>query len=156
MLAAERDLPVRFEVGDGQEFRVEGEAPFDLAVLFSGFYNMVLPRERRVRMLACCGEHLRPGARLWLTFLSAYVPPGSPPPPAGKTFLEALNPDHVRGDRFLVNEAVHVFPSEEALAAEARDAGFVVREVFRDQRAYERFEGRVRGYAVLEWPAASS
>jgi hypothetical protein len=88
-----------------------------------------------------------------VTFLSAYAPPGAPPPAPGKTFLEALNPEHERGDAFLLNEVVHVFPRAGDVAAEAREAGLVPLHVARDQRAYDRAPGRVKSYAVLEKPA---
>jgi hypothetical protein len=122
-------------------------------VVFSGLYDMILPRAARVRTLSNAARHLRPGGKVLVTFLSAYAAPDAPPPAPGKTFLEALNPEHERGDVFLLNEVVHVFPSAEHVAAEARDAGLVPLFVGRDQRAYDRAPGRVKSYAVLEKPA---
>lgn len=147
-LAARRGLAVRLVPGEAHDFRVEG-APFGLVVVFSGLYDMLLPRARRVALLRCARAHLAPGGRLALTFLSAYVPPGVPPPPRVRTFLEALSPEHEDGDRFLLNESVHVFPRASDVEDEAREAGFAVEALFRDQRAYDRFEGRVKGYALF-------
>jgi hypothetical protein len=47
---------------------------------------------------------------------------------------------------------VHVLPHADELAAEARAAGLEPVEIFRDQRAYDRAAGQVRGYAVLKRP----
>ena len=58
-------------------------------------------------------------------------------------------PDHERGDFFLLNEPIHVFPSAERLLAEAERSGLQTVAVYRDQRAYDRGSQRVRGYAVL-------
>ena len=44
---------------------------------------------------------------------------------------------------------MHVFPHTDDLVREVRDAGLVCEHVYRDQRAYHRTEGQVRGYAVL-------
>ena len=87
-----------------------------------------------------------------VTFLSAYLWPGEERPARGKHVLEALNPEHERGDLYLLNEAVHVYPHADELVAEAREAGLEARDVFRDQRAYDRASGQVRGYAVLRRP----
>src|SRR5262245_40436331 len=147
-LARTAGLPIRYVEGEAGDFRVEG-GPFDAVVIFSGLYNMLLPRARRVRMLAAAREHLGPGGRVLVTFLSAYVWPGEGPPPPGKHVLEALNPEHERGDRYLLNESIHVFPHHDDVSAEAREAGLETVELFRDQRAYDRPAGQVRGYAVL-------
>ncbi len=151
-LAREAGLAIRYLPGEASDFEVEG-GPFDLVVIFSGLYNMVLPRERRVRMLAAARRHLRPGGSVLVTFLSAYVHPHEEPAPGGKHVLEAMNPDHERGDLYLLNEAVHVFPRGEDVAEEAAEAGLETVDLFRDQRAYDRPAGQVRGYAVLRRPA---
>lgn len=150
-LARAAGLEIRYLEGEAMDFRVEGE-PFDAVVIFSGLYNMCLPRARRVRMLRCAREHLRPGGRVLVTFLSAYRWPGEGPAPAGKHFLEALNPEHERGDLYLLNEAIHVFPRDEEVSAEASEAQLETLDLFRDQRAYDRPAGQVRGYAVLRRP----
>ena len=62
--AAELGLAVDLVRGEAQDFRVPGP-PFDLVVVFSGLYNMVMPRSRRVGMLRCAWQHLRPGGRLY-------------------------------------------------------------------------------------------
>jgi len=149
--AREEGLDIRFLDGEAADFRLEGE-PFDAVVVFSGLYNMLLPRARRVALLACARAHLVPGGRVLVTFLAAYRWPGAGPEPGGKHLLEALNPEHERGDLYLRNEAVHVFPRDEDVAEEARAAGLETRELFRDQRAYDRPAGQVRGYAVLVRP----
>jgi 2-polyprenyl-3-methyl-5-hydroxy-6-metoxy-1,4-benzoquinol methylase len=150
-LAAAAGLAVRYVTAEATDFDVDG-GPFDIAVIFSGLYNMVQPRARRIAMLAACARHLRPDGRVFLTFLSAYVAPGVLPMPRGKRFLEAMNPDHQHGDIYLVNEAVHIFPRAGDIANEARVAGLETLDVFRDQRAYDRASGQVRGYAVLRRP----
>jgi SAM-dependent methyltransferase len=147
-LAREAGLSIRYLAAEATDFEVGG-GPFDVVVIFSGLYNMVLPRARRVRMLAACARHLRPGGRVLVTFLSAYVPPGAPPAARGKRFLETVNPDHELGDIYLVNEAVHIFPQADDVAEEARLAGLETVDLFRDQRAYDRASGHVRGFAVL-------
>jgi SAM-dependent methyltransferase len=151
-LAREAGLPLRYVAGEATDFEVGG-GPFDVVVIFSGLYNMILPRVRRVRMLAACARHLGPGGRVLATFLSAYVPPGELPAPRGKRLLETLNPEHELGDVYLVNEAVHIFPQADDVAEEARLAGLEPVDVFRDQRAYDRASGHVRGFAVLRRPA---
>jgi 2-polyprenyl-3-methyl-5-hydroxy-6-metoxy-1,4-benzoquinol methylase len=148
VLAREAGLSVRYVAAEVTDFEVDG-GPFDVVVIFSGLYNMVLPRVRRVRMLAACARHSGPGSRVLVTFLSAYVPPGEPPVPRAKRFLETLNPDHELGDIYLVNEAVHIFPQADDVAEEARLAGLETLDLFRDQRAYDRASGHVRGFAVL-------
>jgi SAM-dependent methyltransferase len=150
-LARAAGLAIRYVEGEAGDFRVEG-GPFDAVVIFSGLYNMLLPRARRVRMLASAREHLRPGGRVLVTFLSAYVWPGKDPAPPGKHVLEALNPEHERGDVYLLNESIHVFPRDDDVSAEAREAGLETVELFRDQRAYDRPAGQVRGYSVLRRP----
>ena len=87
-----------------------------------------------------------------MAFLSAYRAPGAPRPLGNRGFWQAINPDHERGDQFVLNEAVHLFPSGEDLAEEARAGGLEVDALERDQRAYDRAEGRVRGYAILQRP----
>jgi SAM-dependent methyltransferase len=149
-LAAEAGLPVRYVAGEASALELPGES-FDLVVVFSGLYNMLLPRARRVRMLAAARAHLVPGGHVLVTFLSAYRRPGEDPP-RGKHLLEAMNPDHERGDFYLLNEAVHLFPRGEDVADEAREAGLETVELFRDQRAYDRSSGQARGYAVLRLP----
>lgn len=153
-LAAEAGLPIRYLAGEAMDFRLEGES-FEAVVIFSGLYNMLLPRARRVAMLRASAAQLVPGGRVLVTFLAAYRWPGDEPGP-GKHVLEALNPAHERGDLYLLNEAIHVFPREEDIAEEAREAGLETLELFRDQRAYDRPSGQVRGYAVLGRPTAGA
>jgi len=150
-LARAAGLEIRYVEGEAGDFRVAG-GPFDAVVIFSGLYNMCLPRARRLQMLGSAREHLRPGGRVLVTFLSAYQWPGKGPPPAGKHVLEALNPEHERGDLYLLNESIHVFPRDEDVSAEAREASLETVDLFRDQRAYDRPAGQVRGYAVLRRP----
>jgi hypothetical protein len=111
---------------------------------------MLLPRARRLGMLRCARAHLRPGGHVLVTFLAAYRWPDEPPRAAGASFLEALNPDHEAGDTYLLNEAIHVFPDDADVAAEAHAAELETVELFRDQRAYDRPAGQVRCYAVLQ------
>ncbi len=147
-LARAAGLEIRTLCQEALDFRLEGES-FDYVVIFSGLYNMVLPRQRRVALLENCKRHLAPGGRVLLTFLSAYRSPLDPPAPRAHGFWEAANPEHQAGDLFLLNEAIHVFPSGEHLAEEARAAGLEIEVLHRDQRAYDRSEGRVRGFAIL-------
>jgi ubiquinone/menaquinone biosynthesis C-methylase UbiE len=147
-LAAREISKVRFVAGEATSFDLGGER-FDAVVAFSGLYNMILPRERRLDLLRSASRHLSPRGRVLLTFLSDYVAPGSPPPSRRTTFLQAINPTHEPGDLYLLNEAVHNFPHPDLLAGEAREAGFEVADIWRDQRAYDRTRGQVRGYAVL-------
>ena len=151
-LASERDLHIHYEIGEAMLPDVEADA-FDTVVVFSGLFNMVLPRANRVRMLAAARGQLRPGGRVLLTFLSAYVDAGAPPPSASRGFWSAVNPEHQLGDLFLLNEAVHVFPRAQDLVGEATEARLEVEELYRDQRAYDRDNGKVRGYVVLRRPA---
>ena len=44
--------------GEAHEFEVDGE-PFDVVVVFSGLYNMILPRAWRVSLLRSAARHLR-------------------------------------------------------------------------------------------------
>lgn len=152
-LARAAGLAIEYREGEATAFEVPGE-PFDAVVVFSGLYNMVQPRARRVALLAACRAHLRPGGRVLLTYLVAYRWPGAAGAARGKHLLEALNPEHERGDQYLLNESIHVFPEDEDVGAEARAAGLAVIELFRDQRAYDRPAGQVRGYAVLRRPDA--
>ncbi|MSR63736.1 MAG: methyltransferase domain-containing protein [Planctomycetes bacterium] len=147
-LARAADLAIRYVNGEAHDFRVEG-GPFDAVLIFSGLQNMLLPRARRVAMLRAARAHLRPGGSVLVTFLSAYLWPGEERAARGKHVLEALNPEHERGDLYLLNEAVHVYPHADELLAEAREAGLEAQDVYRDQRAYDRASGQVRGYAVL-------
>ncbi len=147
-LARAASLEIRYLCQEARGFRLEGES-FDYVVIFSGLYNMILPRRERVMLLENCKQHLAPGGRVLLTFLSAYRSPLDAPAPRAGGFWEAAYPEHEAGDLFLLNEAIHVFPSGEHLAEEARAAGFEVAALHRDQRAYDRSEGRVRGYAIL-------
>jgi len=149
--AARRGVEVRFVVGDALEFQVDG-APFDAVVIFSGLVNMILPSARRVRALACSFEHLGPGGRVLVTFLSAYRGQNEAPPPASRGFWHAVNPEHEPGDHYLLNETVHVYRCAEELCDEAVEAGFEVEVVHRDQRAYDKADGLVRGYAVFRKP----
>jgi SAM-dependent methyltransferase len=151
-LAAEARVELRFVRGEADAFALPGEA-FDAVVAFSGLYNMLLPSTRRIGLLRCAREHLAAAGRVFVTFLSDYAPPGRSPPPATPSFWRAVNEDHERGDMFLRNEAVHVFPHGERIAAEARAAGLEVLEIFRDQRAYDRETRQVRGYAVMTVPS---
>ncbi len=137
--------------GEAHSFEVASD-PFDAVVVFSGLYNMILPSSRRVALLQCARRHLKPGGRVLLTFLSRYLEAADLLPSTARTRLEAINPQHEDGDRFLVNEAIHVFRHPDEVEREAKEADLNVVEIFRDQRAYDRFEGRVRGYAVLERP----
>lgn len=147
-LARAEGLAIDYREGEAEHFELAGAA-FDAIVIFSGLHNMLLPRARRVRMLESCRRHLVPGGRVFVTFLAAYRWPGEDDAPGGKHFLEALNPEHERGDLYLLNESIHVFPRDEDLCAEAAAAGLTTVELFRDQRAYDRPTGQVRGYAVL-------
>jgi SAM-dependent methyltransferase len=149
-LAREAGLPIRYLGGEAADFRLPGET-FEAVVVFSGLHDMLLPRARRVAMLRACRAHLVPGGRVLVTFLAAYRWPGEEPA-AGKHVLEALNPEHERGDLYLLNEAIHVFPRDEDVAEEGDEAGLETVELFRDQRAYDRPAGQVRGYAVLRRP----
>ena len=108
---------------------------------------------RRVRALACSFEHLGPGGRVLVTFLSAYRGQNEAPPPASRGFWHAVNPEHEPGDHYLLNETVHVYRCAEELCDEAVEAGFEVEVVHRDQRAYDKADGLVRGYAVFRKPA---
>ncbi len=141
----------RLLCGEAHAFTVEGP-PFDAILVFSGLYNMLLPRSRRIELLDCARRHLRPGGRVLLTCLSRYLEPGALPPLSVKSAVESLNPEHQTGDLLLLNEVIHVFQHPDELAAEAIEAGLRVVEIFRDQRAYDRAEGRVRSYAVFERP----
>lgn len=149
-LAERAGQTIRFLAGEIDSFDL-GER-FDVVVVFSGLYNMLLPKSRRVAMLQRAFAHLEPGGKVLLTFLSDYLSPGAEPPPATSGFWRRINPSHEDGDRWLRNEAVHVFPHPDSLAREARGAGFTIEEVFRDQRAYDRETRQVRGYAVLVRP----
>jgi len=150
-LARAAGLAIRYVGGEADDFRVEG-GPFEAVLIFSGLQNMLLPRARRVAMLRAASAHLAPGGRVFVTFLSAYLWPGEERPAGGKHLLEALNPEHERGDLYLLNEAVHVYPHADELVGEAREAGLEALDVFRDQRTYDRAAGQVRGYAVLRRP----
>ena len=123
--------------------------PFDVVVIFSGLYNMILPSAKRIATLRAARDLLRPGGAVWITFLSAYVKPGMPEEPPVRSLLGAINPEHEQGDEFLLNEVVHVFPRASDIEDEAIAAGLEVEALHRDQRAYDRAQGRVRGYAVL-------
>jgi SAM-dependent methyltransferase len=150
--ARDAGLDLRTVTGEAADFAL-ADAAFDAVVIFSGLYDMLLPGARRVGMLRCARAHLRPGGHVLVTFLAAYRWPGEPPRAHGASFLEALNPEHEAGDTYLLNEAIHVFPEDADVAAEARLAGLETVELFRDQRAYDRPAGQVRGYAVLRRPA---
>jgi SAM-dependent methyltransferase len=147
-LAAREGLTLTFVEGEAATFDLSGQH-FDAIVIFSGLYNMLLPRVRRVHMLECCRRHLVPGGRVLVTFLAAYRWPGRDPGAPGKHLLESVNPEHEQGDLYYLNEAIHVFPRDEAVADEARLAGLETVDSFRDQRAYDRPAGQVRGYVVL-------
>jgi ubiquinone/menaquinone biosynthesis C-methylase UbiE len=150
-LAREAGLSIRYVKAEAMELDLE-DGPYDVVVIFSGLYNMVLPSERRVRMLRSAHRQLRPNGTVLVTFLSSYVLPGAEVDAGGKHLLESLNRDHERGDLYLLNEAIHVFPRGEDLIEEAREAGLACVDLFRDQRAYDRSSGQVRGYAVLRRP----
>jgi len=158
-LAQEERLPIRYVAGEAVDAATSSglaDASFDLVVVFSGLYNMVLPRARRVALLSASRARLVPGGRVLLTFLSAYLAPedaGEPAPARG--FWSAITPDHEPGDLYLLNEAVHVFPRGEDVSEEARAAGLEVLELWRDQRAYDRADGKVRGYAILRRPPSA-
>jgi SAM-dependent methyltransferase len=146
-LAASAGLEIRFVQGEATGFAL-GEL-FDCVIAFSGLYNMLLPGSARIDLLRGARAHLEPGGQIVLTFLSDYVAPGSPPPLPAAGVLQAINRDHEAGDRYLLNEAVHVFPRADDVAAEAAAAGLAVKILFCDQRAYDRAARQVRGYAVL-------
>ena len=150
-LALREEVEARFVVAEADTFDLEGET-FSTVFVFSGLYNMLLPRSRRVDLLRASYRHLAPGGRLMLTFLSDYVRPGSAMPPQVGSLWSSINPAHQEGDRYLLNEAVHIFPHPDLLIAEAEDAGFEVQTLFRDQRAYDRATRQVRGYVVLRRP----
>jgi hypothetical protein len=114
--------------------------------------NMCLPGARRVAFLECARRHLAPGGHLAVTFLSAYVPPGREDSSTAPARLKVVNPEHERGDTYLINETVHIYPRSSDLVREAREAGLRVKHLFRDQRAYDRQHGQVRGYAILVLP----
>ncbi len=148
-LAARCSVQLELIVGEADAFDL-GAQRFAAVVAFSGLYNMVLPRARRVALLRCAATHLAAGGKVYLTFLSDYVSPGAPPPPRVKTLGSAIDDDHEDGDLWLRNEAVHIFPDSERLRREAEAAGLAVVTLFRDQRAYDRATRQVRGYAILE------
>lgn len=150
-LAAREGLEVHWV--EGEALRLDPSAldgpAFDAATVFSGLINMVQPRARRVAMLRGVAGCLKPGGRILLTFLSDYAPPGADPSPGTGGLLRAVNPDHEEGDRFLLNEVVHIHPRGDDLAREAEEAGLRVLDLHRDQRAYDRATRQVRGFAVL-------
>ncbi len=150
-LTAREELDIRFVRGEADAFDLPGET-FETVVVFSGLYNMLLPRSRRVDLLRAALKHLAPGGRVLLTFLSDYAKPGRPETPEVRTFWSAVNPDHQEGDLYLLNEAVHIFPHVSRLLTEAREAGFEIETVFRDQRAYDKAKRQVRGYTILVRP----
>ncbi len=150
-IVAREGLSGRFLLGEAEDFEVPGET-FGLVVVFSGLYNMLLPRRRRVSMLESAFRHLDPGGRCLVTFLSDYCKQGAPAPPTARGFWSTVNPEHEDGDLYLLNEALHILPHSDALLEDARAAGFVVEALHRDQRAYDRSTRQVRGYAVLVRP----
>lgn len=151
-LVRREGVEVRFVVGEAADFDLADQT-FATVFVFSGLYNMLLPRSRRVDLLRASYRHLEPGGQLMLTFLSDYVPPGSAPSPEVRGVWNGINPTHQEGDLYLFNEAIHVFPHPDRFETEAREAGFEVEELFRDQRAYDRATRQVRGYAVLVRPS---
>lgn len=154
-LLARHGLKARFVPGDATELP-KGLGSFRTVVIFSGLLNMVLPRQRRIAMLAGAAACLEPSGQILGTFLSDYVPPGvGPNAPPREALHRAINPDHEPGDRFLLNETVHIYPHPEHLALEARAAGLEVVEIHRDQRAYDKTRGQVRGFAVFRKPEVS-
>jgi hypothetical protein len=150
-LAAREAVHLELVAGEADAF-VLPRPGFDYVVVFSGLYNMLLPRGRRERLLRAAHQHLVAGGKVLLTFLSDYVPPNVPPLPASGSHSRwtRINPQHELGDQWLLNEAVHIFPHPARLEAEASAAGFAIVEVFRDQRAYDQQTRQVKGYAVLE------
>ncbi|HLU40148.1 MAG TPA: hypothetical protein VK081_12250, partial [Planctomycetota bacterium] len=74
---------------------------FAAVLALSGLYNMLLPRARRIALLRCAAAHLADGGRIYVTFLSDYVPRGAPPPPRVRGLGSAINPDHEHGDLWL-------------------------------------------------------
>jgi SAM-dependent methyltransferase len=150
-LMTREDVDARFVVGEADGFDLPGEV-FSTVFVFSGLYNMLLPRSRRVDLLKSGYRHLEPGGRLLVTFLSDYVRPDSAPPVEKGSVWSSINPSHQEGDLYLINEAVHIFPHPDRFEAEAREAGFQIDSLFRDQRAYDRATRQVRGYAVLVRP----
>jgi SAM-dependent methyltransferase len=150
-LVMREGVEARFVVGEADGFDLPGEV-FSTVFVFSGLYNMLLTRSRRVDLLRSGYRHLEPGGRLLVTFLSDYVPPNSTPPVEKGSVWSSINPSHQEGDLYLINEAVHIFPHPDRFEAEAREAGFKIDSLFRDQRAYDRATRQVRGYAVLVRP----
>jgi SAM-dependent methyltransferase len=147
-LAAQRAQAIQFVQGEIGSAELPGGL-FDVVVIFSGLYNMILPARRRIATLRAARDVLSPGGAVWITFLSAYVRPGMPEEPAVRSLLGAINPEHEEGDELLLNECIHVFPRTSDIEDEAVAAGLEVEALHRDQRAYDRAQGRVRGYAVL-------
>lgn len=148
-LAAREGVALELVSGEADAFDLGGRR-FAAVLALSGLYNMLLPRARRIALLRCAAAHLADGGRIYVTFLSDYVPRGAPPPPRVRGLGSAINPDHEHGDLWLRNEAVHVFPHGGDLAREAHEAGLSCVALFRDQRAYDRETRQVRGFAVLQ------
>jgi len=147
-LAAREGVGLDLVAAEADAFDLGGRR-FGAVIAFSGLYNMVLPGARRVALLRCAAAHLEPGGRVYVTFLSDYVPPGSLRPVRVPTLATAIEPEHEAGDLWLQNETVHVFAHPDDVVTEACAAGLTVAALFRDQRAYDRQTRQVRGYAVL-------
>ncbi len=148
-LSERHGVSVEYRVGEAVGFDLD-DARFGSVLILSGLYNMILPASARIRMLEDSRRHLLPGGAIYLTFLSDYLQPGTLPPISKKTVLKAVNPDHEIGDLYLYNEAVHIHPHPNCLRNEAEAAGLETSALWRDQRAYDRLRGQIRGYAVLK------
>jgi hypothetical protein len=89
---------------------------------------MVHPASERIAMLAACRRHLAPGGKIWVTFLGDYADPREPKrTPKTGGFARRVNPDHDVGDLWMRNEAVHVYPTTQALLGEFEAAGLRAR-----------------------------
>lgn len=146
--ARRRGVGVDFREADAVSFDL-GASRFNTIVIWSGLLCMVHPASERIAMLAACRRHLAPGGKIWVTFLGDYADPREPKrTPKTGGFARRVNPDHDVGDLWMHNEAVHVYPTTEALLGEFEAAGLGAERVFRDQRAYDR-RAHIRGYATL-------
>ena len=149
-LAMRRGVEIEVAIGDATDVRLERR--FHTVIAFSGLINMVLPRDRRLSFWRVVRDHLDADGEAWITFLSAYAPPSAPERSLKKSLLEVLNPEHRAGDRHLLNETIHLYPRASELKEEVEESGLVVAELFRDQRAYDRVTGQVKGYVIVKRP----
>ncbi len=146
--AKKRGLNIRFELGEADNFSLPIQ-DFDYVVGFSGIYNMLLPRKKRLSFLESAKRHLKPGGKVLLTFLTQYVSTENEHGEVPTTFLSTLNPYHEQGDLILINEAVHVIPRRKELERETLEAGFTIEMLYRDQRAFDRVANQVKSFAIL-------